>query len=559
MKILSIWVVSIFLIVSNAFGQHQNAAKFKDKGLLIITLGNDTTFIHEYTVNGPQFSSKILNFIGGLRYFEGKGQFDSQGNIQNIQSKAWQWQGDSQWTESSNTSIYATLDSTIIETTRNGIKSTTAYKDKFLFTTSGDAVSFQLFPFMAAKAPVKIGDSIIYKHVNAIGYRDFVIKRISQQEVVVRSSFMGPIRLYVDKNNRLQSIDALGSSLNFSATVHRNKTIDVFKKNAELSYNTKQQLNISTRDTALYLSGDQNIQVVYWQPSARGRKVFGGIVPDNKFWRFGANNATKITLVHPIKSGNTMIPKGNYALFAVPEKGTWQLKFNSRSSVWGTEYDPSFDVVSLPLKLEKSNQYVEKFKINIINIDNGKGKLTAEWEETILSFNFENFIMETSSEVAIKKQVSINKPIDDIWAKWSSNAGLQTFFAQKTNMILEPDGPFEMLFFPDNPPGLRGAEDTKVLAFEKGKMLSFTWNAPPLFPDIRKQRTIVIVRLTTENPAKTTVTLEHLGWGNGPDWVKVANYFDHAWETILGRLKYSAEKGAIDWKNPPKADEIKLK
>ena len=40
-----------------------------------------------------------------------------------------------------------------------------------------------------------------------------------------------------------------------------------------------------------------DITVEYSRPSARGRVVFGDVVPFGKVWRTGANNATKITFV----------------------------------------------------------------------------------------------------------------------------------------------------------------------------------------------------------------------------------------------------------------------
>ncbi len=558
MQKLLLLIISMTVSIASVYSQNNGAQKFSDKGMVIITLGSDTTFIHDYNIKGLEFESKILNFIGGLRYLEGNGQFDQQGNIKNVQSTLWQYGQDAKWSEVSKTSIYTTIDSTFIVSNRSGTQSKVAYKERFLLNNSGDAVSFQLFPFMAAKAPSKQGDSVVYKHVNAIGYRDFIIKRISESEITVRSSFMGAIRLFVDKKNRLQSIDALGSSLNFTAKVYRNLSIENYKKNAEQNFKSKQTLAISTRDTLKFQDGEQKIEILYWQPSARGRKVFGGIVPNNKFWRFGANNATRITLAHHIISGKTIIPSGEYSLFAVPSNDSWLLKFNSKSRVWGTEYDPTFDVASIPMSQSKLNEHIDKFKIKIESTSKNKGQLIADWENTRLSFDFENLIMPASTEKAIKKEVIISENINKIWDKWSSNVGLESFFAPKANIVLESGGPFEIYFFPDNPVGFRGAEDTKVIAFENEKMISFTWNAPPNFPEIRKQKTLVIVRLNQEGSNKTKVSLEHIGWGSSPEWIGAVNYFNKAWETILGRLKYSVEKGVIDWKNPPSGEAIKL-
>jgi hypothetical protein len=83
-------------------------------------------------------------------------------------------------------------------------------------------------------------------------------------------------------------------------------------------------------------------------------------------------------------------------------------------------------------------------------------------------------------------------------------------------------------------------------------MLSFTWDAPPNFPEIRKQRTSVVVRLVRLDQNKTRLLFSQSGWGEGEDWNKVRDYFVSAWgDVVLPYLKYSLEIGPIDWKNPP--------
>jgi hypothetical protein len=64
-------------------------------------------------------------------------------------------------------------------------------------------------------------------------------------------------------------------------------------------------------------------------------------------------------------------------------------------------------------------------------------------------------------------------------------------------------------------------------------MLSFTWNAPPSLPEIRKQRTHVTVRFYSLGEKQTRVTLDHDGWGRSADWLKTRAYFEKAWGTFV--------------------------
>jgi uncharacterized protein YndB with AHSA1/START domain len=152
----------------------------------------------------------------------------------------------------------------------------------------------------------------------------------------------------------------------------------------------------------------------------------------------------------------------------------------------------------------------------------------------------------------IKLEIVVNASVEKVWWAWTTREGIRSFFAPDCDIDLRVLGKYDILFAPSAPVGLRGAEGNLLLAIQEGKMLSFTWDAPPLFPEIRKQRTSVVVRLARLGQDKTRLVFSHSGWGEGADWSKVRNYFVSAWgDVVLPYLKYSLEVGPIDWKNPP--------
>lgn len=157
-----------------------------------------------------------------------------------------------------------------------------------------------------------------------------------------------------------------------------------------------------------------------------------------------------------------------------------------------------------------------------------------------------------ADERSIKLEIVVNAPVEKVWQAWTTRAGVQSFFAPECNIDLRVLGKYEILFAPHAPAGLRGAEDNLILAIQEGKMLAFTWDAPPKFPDIRRQRTSVVVRFTRLTQNTTKVALTHSGWGEGDEWDKVYNYFVAAWgDVVLPFLKHSLESAPIDWKKPP--------
>ena len=121
---------------------------------------------------------------------------------------------------------------------------------------------------------------------------------------------------------------------------------------------------------------------------------------------------------------------------------------------------------------------------------------------------------------------------------WADGELTALFFAENNHIEAYPGGKYEMYFIQENPPGLRGSEGCKVLAVIPGKLFSFTWNAPPQFPEIRNGswHTWVVLDFEALNENETHVNLTHLGWKEGQEWKKVYEYFENAWEIVLRRF-----------------------
>jgi hypothetical protein len=77
-----------------------------------------------------------------------------------------------------------------------------------------------------------------------------------------------------------------------------------------------------------------------------GRVIWGGLVPYGQVWRAGADEATTITFDRDVKIEGQALPKGTYALFAIPTATTWTLIFNKTAKQWGAfDYDVKQDAL----------------------------------------------------------------------------------------------------------------------------------------------------------------------------------------------------------------------
>jgi hypothetical protein len=123
------------------------------------------------------------------------------------------------------------------------------------------------------------------------------------------------------------------------------------------------------------------IKISYHSPSVKGRKIWGGLVPYDKVWRTGANEATIFTTSKDIKIGGKTLPAGKYSLYTIPGEKEWKIIFNSQTGQWGikmdgsTTDDASKDVLVATATPMKSKSMNERFKIEV----NSKGFVLL-WE-----------------------------------------------------------------------------------------------------------------------------------------------------------------------------------
>ena len=80
------------------------------------------------------------------------------------------------------------------------------------------------------------------------------------------------------------------------------------------------------------------------------------------------------------------------------------------------------------------------------------------------------------------------------------------------------------------------------MSFVPDKMLSFEWNAPPQFPDVRKEKTWCVIFFDKLDLNSTKIRFYHLGWKEGDEWDQVYDYFQNVWDYVLGNLKKLFEK-----------------
>lgn len=152
---------------------------------------------------------------------------------------------------------------------------------------------------------------------------------------------------------------------------------------------------LSPKDTVKFELNDLRLRVFYNRPYKKEREIFGGLVPHNKVWRTGANEATTFETNKPLDINGMALPVGKYTLWTVPKDSSWTVMFNSKQYEWGVDsemvplWDPNYDVINVEVPVQKLASFVEQFTIAF---DNSTDKLflTMAWDDTKIAVPLKN-------------------------------------------------------------------------------------------------------------------------------------------------------------------------
>lgn len=208
-----------------------------------------------------------------------------------------------------------------------------------------------------------------------------MLTRIARDSVAI-DYYGNPLEARVDSSGRLLGLS--GTKTTVKVRVTRSDSANVAAlAHAFAAVETRSGPlgQLSPRDTVHATVAGTQLMVDYGRPHVRGRKIFGGVVPFGEVWRTGANAATQFTTDRPLVFGQDTLAAGSYTLWTLPTASAVSLIFNAQTGQWGTEYDPSQDVLRVPMERLKPPSPVEVFTISIESTGRNEGMLVFQWAE----------------------------------------------------------------------------------------------------------------------------------------------------------------------------------
>jgi hypothetical protein len=127
--------------------------------------------------------------------------------------------------------------------------------------------------------------------------------------------------------------------------------------------------------------GGVNITIEYGRPKVKGRTIWGGLVPFDKVWRTGADEATTFATIKDINVEGKKIAAGTYSLFTIPGEAEWTIIFNKVAEQWGAfRYDKGQDALRVNVK-PAAAEHVEEMTFKIEG-----NKVVLYWEKLSVPF-----------------------------------------------------------------------------------------------------------------------------------------------------------------------------
>ena len=149
------------------------------------------------------------------------------------------------------------------------------------------------------------------------------------------------------------------------------------------NFSIAQKTRASPKETTNGKINQSDVTITYGAPYVKGRVIWGELVPFDKIWRAGANEATTFEFSKDVDIENQKLPAGKYSFFLIPNKEKCTIIFNNDFNQWGAyKYDIDKDQLRLDVKPLISSYQVEKL---VYEID--QNNILIKWSNWVIKFD----------------------------------------------------------------------------------------------------------------------------------------------------------------------------
>jgi hypothetical protein len=132
--------------------------------------------------------------------------------------------------------------------------------------------------------------------------------------------------------------------------------------------------------------GITNISIDYSSPGVKGRKIWGELVPFDKVWRTGANEATTITFSDPVSINGNDLAAGTYGIHTIPNSSEWEIIFSKDTPINGSStFDPKKEILRIKIK-PVDHHFMERMTFMFTDATDNSVNVNLIWENLKVGF-----------------------------------------------------------------------------------------------------------------------------------------------------------------------------
>ncbi|HTY60531.1 MAG TPA: DUF2911 domain-containing protein [Bacteroidota bacterium] len=175
------------------------------------------------------------------------------------------------------------------------------------------------------------------------------------------------------------ALKATGKTSGVMSLMWENTTVSVpFQKNDHVR-------PLSPGDSTEITLAGKKATIRYSRPFARGRAIWGVVVPFDSVWRTGANLATSLVTEGEITIGTHAVPPGAYTLYSIPSAGGLTLIISRKPGGREPAYDRGSDLARITMKAERAATPIDPFRIWFEPDGTSGGTLNIGWADRSFS------------------------------------------------------------------------------------------------------------------------------------------------------------------------------
>ena len=144
-----------------------------------------------------------------------------------------------------------------------------------------------------------------------------------------------------------------------------------------------QSIPKSQLGTVTQLVAGNRIEVVYRRPVARGRDLFGALVPWGRIWTPSADSSAQLRLSRPVEIDGHALPAGSYGIWTIPDSTAWTVVFSRVASAFHLRYPQGQDVLRVRAIPERGD-YMETLQFSFPVVDADSAILQLRWGNTVV-------------------------------------------------------------------------------------------------------------------------------------------------------------------------------